>query len=127
MTHKQTTRPSGNNASVSTGRVTDDHESHTTTVRPEGIPSERVGRAWDARNEAVAADGRADAGGLRNLKRATLDTPAALETSLPSARPSRKSTRGSGSHLKAATAKGIAVKTQLRSASARARRAQTRH
>lgn len=127
MTHKHTTRPSGDNDSQSTGRVPAETGGSTTSERPEGLPSERIGRAWDARNEAVAADGRADAGGLRNLKREALDTPAALETSLPSARPSRKSTRGSGSHLKAATVKGTAVKTQLRSPSARAKRSQAKH
>lgn len=92
----------------------------TAPERPDGLPNERVARAWDDK-----LDG--DTGSARNLKREAKDTPAALETTDPGHSPTRKSTRGSTSHLKGATAKTTAVTRQVTSASARAHRSQTRH
>ncbi|MDB4927553.1 MAG: hypothetical protein JWM10_37 [Myxococcaceae bacterium] len=112
-------RPTGNNHDVSRGRVTSDEEASTTTERPEGIPNVRTERIWDDK-----IDGEQD--GPSNLKRQSQDTPAALETHEPGATPSRKSTRGSTSHLKGATSKTTAVKAQVRSPSARAQRSQTK-
>lgn len=112
-------RPNGNNHDISRGRVTTDEEMSTTTERPEGVPNVRTERIWDDK-----IDG--DQEGPSNLKRQAQDTPAALETHEPGATPSRKSTRGSTSHLKAATSKTTAVKNQVRSPSARAQRSQAK-
>ena len=119
MTKASPKRPDGNNYDVSTGRVTTEDNPQTTTERPEGLPNERTGREWDDK-----IDG--EPGAARNLKRQAQDTPAALETVEPGQTPSRKSTRGSTSHLKGATAKTTAVKAQVSSPSARAQRSQTK-
>lgn len=119
MSKGSPTRPTGNNHDISTGRVTTDDEQKTTTEPPAGVPNQRTMRAWEEK-----LDGEGDPNS--NLKRQAQDTPAALETTEPGKTPSRKSTRGSTSHIKAATPKTTAVKNQVRSPSARAQRSQTR-
>ena len=115
MSKAPPTRPDGNNFDVSTGRVTTDDNSQTTHERPAGLPNERTGREWDDKIDGLP-------GAAHNLKRQAQDTPAALETVEPGQTPTRKSTRGSTSHLKAATPKTTAVRNEVRSPSARARR-----
>ena len=119
MSRAHPARPSGNNHDESTGRVTTDDDKKTTHERPEGIPNERTARAWDDKIEG-------DIDSPHNLKRQAQDTPAALETTEHGKTPSRKSTRGSTSHLKAATPKTIAVQNEVQSPSARAHRSQSR-
>ena len=120
MTKSPHTRPDGNNHDISTGRVTTEDHVQTTTERPEGLPNERTGREWDDKIDGVP-------GAARNLKRQAQDTPAALETVEAGQTPTRKSTRGSTSHLKGATTKTTAVKARVSSPSARAQRSQTQH
>ena len=119
MTKASPTRPQENNHDVSTGRVTDDDHPQTTAERPAGLPNERTGREWDDKIDGLP-------GASRNLKRQAQDTPAALETTEPGQTPSRKSTRGSTSHLKAATSKSTAVSAANSSPSARAQRSQAK-
>lgn len=115
MSKATPTRPDGNNFDVSTGRVTTDENPQTTHERPAGLPNERTGREWDDKIDGVP-------GAASNLKRQAQDTPAALETVEPGQPRTRKSTRGSTSHLKAATPKTTAVRNEVRSPSARAQR-----
>lgn len=119
MSKAPPTRPDGNNYDISTGRVTTDDNQNTTQERPAGLPNERTGREWDDKIDGVP-------GASSNLKRQAQDTPAALETVEPGQTPSRKSTRGSTSHLKAATPKTTAVRNAVRSPSARAKRSQAK-
>lgn len=89
-----------------------------------GTPTVREARAWQERLNAIQPDTadenvsatnlKSDAGAStarRNLKRDASDTRAALESSNPLKRPSRKSTRRSSSGaLKSNTQKTIQVK-----------------